>query len=243
MSDRIDYSGLSGLVDGGHEQADKKKARKGWLGRGVRRLLTWAVAIVVLATLPFYALVRLGVFAYQEWGLGTWPSFGVGVAATALLLGAYAWAVGRKLGAGKGVGRLMRRGAVGMVIAYAAYGLVYVASANVKSDDVRAEYATLHPMLRVATSIAFLVDPGSVMTDAGRTPEDYYLWGLPVNEASLHFQQDDGFVHAVDLRTNNRPEWRNRVLEMAFWAFGFHSLRHVGTADHLHVSLRLPGGG
>lgn len=53
-------------------------------------------------------------------------------------------------------------------------------------------------MLRVATSIVFLVDPGSVMTDAGRTPEDYYLWGLPVNEASLHFQQDDGFVHAVD---------------------------------------------
>jgi hypothetical protein len=28
---------------------------------------------------------------------------------------------------------------------------------------------------------------------------------------------------------------------MGFWALGFHSLRHVGTADHLHLSLRLPG--
>ena len=120
-------------------------------------------------------------------------------------------------------------------------GLVYVAGSNVKSDEVRAEYSTLHPLLRVATSVVFMVDPGSVITDAGRTPEDYYLWGLPVNEASLHFPQDDGFVHAVDLRTRGRPDWRNRGLELAFWAFGLHSLRHVGTADHLHVSLRLPG--
>ena len=242
MSSHIDYSALKGLVDEGHRQAEKKQAEKGGIRRGVRRFLRWVAAAVVLATLPFYALVRVGVFAYREWGLGTWPAFSIGVAATAVLLAAYAWGVGRKLGAGEGVRRLLRRGAVGMVIAYAVYGLVYVAGANVKSPDVQAEYQTLHPMLRVATSIVFLVDPSAVMTDAGRTPEDYYLWGLPVNEASLHFQQDDDFVHAVDLRTTGRPEWRNRALEIAFWAFGFHSLRHVGTADHLHVSLRLPVG-
>ena len=242
MSSHIDYSGLQGLVDEGHKEAEKKRARKGGVRRAARRLLLWLVAAVLLATLPFYALVRVGVFAYREWSLGTWPAFSIGVAATAVLLAAYAWGVGRKLGAGKGVRRLLRRGAVGMVIAYAAYGLVYVAGANVKSPDVQAEYQTLHPLLRVATSIVFLMDPSSVMTDAGRTPEDYYLWGLPVNEASLHFQQDDGFVHAVDLRTTGRPEWKNRAREIAFWAFGFHSLRHVGTADHLHVSLRLPVG-
>ena len=242
MSSRIDYSGLQGLMDEGHKEAERKQAKKGAFGRAVRRLLLWAAAAVLLATLPFYALVRVGVFAYREWALGTWPALGIGVAATAVILVVYAWVVGRKLGAGKGGRRLLRRGAVGLVIAYAAYGLVYVAGANVKSEDVRAEYDTLHPMLRVATSIVFLVDPSAVMTDAGRTPEDYYLWGLPVNEASLHFQQDDGFVHAVDLRTTGRPEWRNRALEIAFWAFGFHSLRHVGTADHLHVSLRLPVG-
>lgn len=242
MGTHIDYSGLQGLVDEGHREAEEKQARKGWLGRAVRRLALWAAAVVVLATLPFFVLVRLGVFAYREWALGTWPSLALAVAATAVLLAGYAWVVGWKLGAGKGFRRLLRRGAIGMAIAYSAYGLVYVAGANVKSDDVRAEYATLHPLLRVATSVVFLVDPSSVMTDASRTPEDYWLMGLPVNEASLHFEQDDGYVHAVDLRTQGRTGLRNFALEMAFWAFGFHSLRHVGTADHLHVSLRLPEG-
>ncbi len=65
--------------------------------------------------------------------------------------------------------------------------------------------------------------------------------GLPANESSLHFRQDDGFVHALDLRTVNRPEWRNLAAELAFRAMGFRTLRHVGTADHLHVSLRSPG--
>jgi hypothetical protein len=242
MGTHIDYSGLQGLVDEGHKEAEKKEARKGWAGRAARRVLMWAAAVVVLATLPFFVLVRMGVFAYREWGLGTWPSLTVAVVATALLLAAYAWGVGIKLGAGKGFRRLLRRGAIGMAVAYAAYGLVYVAGANVKSDEVRAEYSTLHPMLRIATSVVFLVDPSSVMTDAGRTPEDYWLWGLPQNEASLHFEQADGYVHAVDLRTTGRSALRNFTLEMAFWAFGFHSLRHVGTADHLHVSLRLPEG-
>lgn len=236
----IDYSQLHGLVDQGHERAARKRARKGGFGRGLRRLLLWAVALVVLATLPFFVLVRAGVLAYQAWGLGAWASLSVGVAATALLLVLYAWAAGRKLEAGKGVRRLLRRGAVGIAVAYAAYGLVYVAGANVKSDEVRAEYGALHPLLRVATSVVFLVDPASVMTDAGRTPEDYWLMGLPVREASLHFEQDDGWVHALDLRTRKRSELRNRSLEMAFWAFGLNSLRHRGTADHLHVSLRLP---
>jgi hypothetical protein len=117
---------------------------------------------------------------------------------------------------------------------------VFVASANVKSEEVRAEYAALHPLLRVASSALILVDPGVVITDAGRTVEDYWLMGLSPNEASLHFEQPDGFVHALDLRTVDRPEWRNRVVELVFWALGFHSLRHVGTADHLHVSLRPP---
>jgi hypothetical protein len=116
-----------------------------------------------------------------------------------------------------------------------------VASENVKSEDVRAGYSSVHPLLRVASSALILADPAAVITDTGRTPEDYWLMGLSPNEASLHFEQGNGYVHAIDLRTIGRPEWRNRAVELAFWALGFHSLRHVGTADHLHVSLRLPG--
>jgi hypothetical protein len=244
MSDlRIDYSDLHGLVEEGHQKAERKKERRSRLRGLPLRLARRLLILVALATLPFWVLVRLGVFAYQEWGLGTWPALLVAVGATALLLGGYAWGVGRKLGAGRVVRRILTRGAAGVAAAYVVYALIYVAGANVKSSDVREEYRSLHPFLRVASSVVFLADPASVITDAGRTEEDYWLMGLPVNEASLHFPQEGGYVHALDLRTRGRPAWRNMALEMAFWAFGFHSLRHVGTADHLHVSLRLPRGG
>ena len=42
-----------------------------------------------------------------------------------------------------------------------------------------------------------------MITDADRTPEFYARAGLPANESSMHFRQDDGFVHALDLRTIN----------------------------------------
>ena len=158
-----------------------------------------------------------------------------------LLLALYAWAASRRIGAGKGLKKLLTRAAGLIGTAYVAYSLVYVAGANAKSDEVRAEYSALHPLLRVAASALILVDPGAVITDAGRTPGFYRRMGLSPIETSLHFEQQTGFVHALDLRTIGRPEWRNRAADLAFRAMGFHTLRHVGTADHLHVSLRPPG--
>lgn len=223
------------------------RGRRGSSGRRRRprrlplRLLRWAVLAVILAIVPFFLLIRGGVFAYQQWGLGPWPSLAVSAAATALLLVLYAWALGRRLGAGKGLKWLMTRGAAALAVAYVAYSVVYVGSANVKSEEVRAEYAALHPLLRLAASAVILADQGAVITDASRTPEFYRRMGLSPNESSLHFRQEDGFVHALDLRTVGRPEWRNRAVEMTFRALGFNTLRHVGTADHLHVSVRSPG--
>ena len=205
------------------------------------RALRWAALGALLAVLPFVLLIRGGVFAYHEWGLGTWPSLAVSAAATALLLALYAWAVSRRIGARRGLKKLLTRGAALIGTAYVAYSLVYVAGANAKSDEVRDEYSALHPLLRVAASALILVDPGAVITDAGRTPDFYRRMGLSPIETSLHFEQQTGFVHALDLRTVGRPEWRNRAADLAFRAMGFHTLRHVGTADHLHVSLRPPG--
>ena len=202
------------------------------------RAVRWAVFGVVLAVLPFVLLIRGGVFAYHEWGLGTWPALVLSASATVLLVALYAWFVSRRIGARRGLKKLLTRGAAVIGAAYVAYSLIFVAGANVKSDEVRAEYSALHPLLRVAASALILVDPGAVITDAGRTPDFYQRLGLSPNETSLHFEQPTGFVHALDLRTNGRPEWRNRTAELAFRAMGFHSLRHVGTADHLHVSLR-----
>lgn len=237
---RIDYSDLTGLVDEGAKQSEQREQRRARLRSLPLRVARTTLVVAVLALLPFFLLIRGGVFAYQEWSLGTWPALMLSALGTALLLGVYAWVVGHKLGAGKGLKKLFTRSAAAVGIAYVAYALVFVASENVKSDDVRAEYGAIHPLLRVASSALILVDPASVITDGSRTAEDYWLMGLPPAEASLHFEQETGFVHALDLRTIGRPEWRNRAVELGFWALGFHSLRHVGTADHLHLSLRLP---
>lgn len=245
MSDlRIDLSGLKGLAESlRHEGGDGRHRGERDEGRARRAVLTFfkvAAAVCALAVLPFLVLIRGGVFAYREWGLGTWPSLLLAALATVAILGAYAWLASRRLGAGAGLRKVLVRAAAGVGIAYVLYALIFVAGGNVKSDDVRAEYRSMHPLLRIASSALILADPAAVITDAGRTSEDYRLMGLPPNEASLHFEQEDGFVHALDLRTNGRWELRNRTVELAFWALGFHSLRHVGTADHLHVSLRLP---
>lgn len=240
MSDlRVEYEGLREAM--GKEGEGGRPAGRGARfspGTLLRRLVAWLMVAVLLAVLPFFVLVRVGVAAHQGWGLGAWGSLAVGVAAISLVLAAYSWVVGRYLGMGPGTRRLLDRGAVATGIAFVLYGLVWVGASHAADAEVRAEYRALHPVLRVATGLVFLADPGRVMTDAARTPDEYRLMGLPVNEGSLHYLQDDGFVHAVDFRTRGRPEWGNKAVELGFWLLGFHALRHRGTADHLHVSLR-----
>ncbi len=238
---RIDYSDLTGMVDEGVKQSKRKKERRARARSFPRRAAQWLAIGAVLAVFPFALLIRGGVFAYQAWGLNTWLALALSAIASAGVLGLYGWGVTRRLGAGPRVRKLVTRAAMGVGIAYVVYGVLFIASENVKTDDIREQYSAVHPLLRIAASALILVDPAAVITDAARTPEDYWLMGLPQNEASLHFAQETGYVHALDLRTNGRPEWRNKAVELGFWALGFHSLRHVGTADHLHLSLRLPG--
>jgi len=117
------------------------------------------------------------------------------------------------------------------------YGLVSLGAQHTKSDAVQATYHQLHPLLRLATSTWVLADADLVVTDVARSREDYARMGLPVNEHSLHFPQATGYVHALDLRTRGRPEWQNRLVTRYYQSMGFRTLRHTGTADHLHISL------
>jgi hypothetical protein len=129
------------------------------------------------------------------------------------------------------------RFAVPLVAFYAAYCLVYLSSTHFKSPVERAYYRTIHPLLRVALATVVIVDRAVVITDVARRPSDYARMGLPVNHGSLHLPQADGYVRAVDLRTNGRGWIRNTLAVVYFRLMGFDTLRHVGTADHLHVSL------
>jgi hypothetical protein len=190
-----------------------------------------------LLLLPLVTLLRGSTLLYTRLGCPTWIALGGAAALTLALLTGYAAFLSKRL-TGKSRARFVARWVVApLVIAYCAHGLLFLASVNAKTGAVRGYYRSLHPTLRLAVSTFVIVDPGLVVTDIHRTPADYSAMGLPVFESSLHFRQDDGYVHAMDLRTIGRGTVRNWATAAYFRVLGFRTLRHVGTADHLHVSL------
>ncbi len=234
---RIDFPGLEPpdpLQKGGRrKRSGRTRSFQSLLGKTV----AWGMGLALFASLPFFVLVRTSVYLFARYSISGWTALGGGVASTIVLLLLYMVAVSLRLG-GKGrVPKFVRRGTVLLVGSYCLFALIYLSSSNAKTEEIRATYTGLAPILRVAVSTLLLVDREGVLTDTGRTPEDYRRWGIPVNEASLHLPQPDGYVYAVDIRTLDRPEWRNRAASFYFRVMGFDTLRHVGTADHLHVSL------
>ena len=221
----------------------KKRSLTGAAKLGLRLGLRWgwpALKWTAALSLPFFVLVRGSMYAYQSMGWGTWSSIGLGVFGTMVVFSAYATWMWRRI---TGEGRLPRtaqRMVIAVVAGYSMYGLLYLSSANAKTPELTDYYTSLHPLMRIAASTYLLFDREAVVTDLARTAEDYLQMGLPINEASLHFKLQDRYVHAMDLRTLGRSPLRNRVTAAYFRFMGFRSLHHVGTADHLHVSLPLP---
>ncbi len=181
-----------------------------------RRTLVLAGKLGLLAVLPFFVLVRGSVFLYLHSGYGPWLALAGGAGCTLLVVTA-----------------------LPLVLAYCGYALIYLSSGNAKSDQVRAYYGSLHPLLRVVLSTWILVDKDILITDLARRRTDYAAMGMRPNDGSLHYVQGDGYVHAVDLRTRGRSEVKDRLVQLYFWSAGLGTLRHVGTADHLHVELPL----
>ena len=230
-------SGSSLKID--YNPLGKRKASRRRRGRSLpRRALSVGLWMVVLLVLPFVVLVRLSISAYGHTRAGPWGSVILGALAATVLLLLYLWVARILIQDRWTLPKVVWVPVIGVVATYLVYALVYLSGVNAKSADIRSHYTALHPLLRVATSTVFLVDREAVITDIGRTRQDYLDWGLDVNEASLHFEQPDGFVYALDLRTRDRPEWQNRLVARYYWAMGLKTLRHTGTADHLHISLR-----
>ena len=210
-------------------------------GRLLRRSVSWVMGMGILVATLFAILVRGSVFSYDTWAFGASLSLVSAVLMTVpfLLLGA--WVIIRGRGIVRKVRHTLIRGTISIAFIYIGYAVLYVASTNAVPDEIREEYQTIHPLLRLAASPVIVFDPSAFRHPDGSVLEDYRLMGLSANEANLHFMQTDDLIHSLDLVTDNRSEWRNRAIELGFWAFGFHSLRHRGLGDHLHVSLRLPG--
>lgn len=126
------------------------------------------------------------------------------------------------------------------LVAYLGFSTLFLSNAHIKNKSIKQTYLNLHPVLRVGLTTIILADTDLIITNTQRTKDDYLKWGLSKKERSHHFiQAETGFVHAVDIRTIGRPEWQNTLVQFGFKVMGFKTLRHIGTADHLHVYLPL----
>ena len=203
--------------------------------------LALALMIAGFVALPFVVLIGGAVWLYRVQAIPTWLALAISGILAAGLLTAYAAGTCQRLTGEARLRFVFTRLALPLIVFYCGYTLLYLSSVNTKTEEVRRYYTTVHPLLRVALSTAVLFDRDIVVTDTRRELSDYARMGLPPFDNSLHFPQSSGYVHAVDLRTVGRARWKNLTMVAYFRLLGFRTLRHVGTADHLHVSLAPPG--
>jgi hypothetical protein len=187
--------------------------------------------------LPFFVYVRASVYAYDK-GATPWAAIGFGMLLTIGVVALYGIWLSRRFHGRTRMALVARWVGIPIIVAWCLSALFYLANVNAKSDEVHGYFSSVHPILRVALATVILFDSDLVITDAARVPGDYARMGLPVNERTKHYLQRDGWVHAVDLRTRGHNEAANRLVQLYFWSMGFSTLRHVGTADHLHVQLK-----
>lgn len=209
----------------------------------MRRLLFQLTKIAGLLVLPFLALIRTAGFLYESYGWLPWAAILGGVMTSAFLLFIYLVYVQAWLRGALGNLRSMRRTywlATALVVVYCLPALFYISTSNTKHTEVAEEFTSLHPILRLGISTLVFLDKDLILTDASRNPEDYHKMGLQVNHRSLHYTQSSGYAHAVDIRTRGHSEFRNKLVKIYFNLMGFNTLRHVGTADHLHISISSP---
>lgn len=206
-------------------------------GRFVRRVAVHVALLVFAIALPFLALVRGAVYFYADRHEPTWIALASAALVTVVVVTIYAALAAKGLTGRFRMFMMLRWVAIPLVVGYAGFTLLYLGQSHAKSAEVRSYYSSLDPIMRVAVSTLTLADRDLVITSLARTPADYARMGIPRNDASLHFPQGDGYVHAMDLRTLDRPGAENWLVRMYFEAMGFETLRHEGTADHLHVAL------
>jgi hypothetical protein len=211
------------------------------MDRATRRRIAcwglWISAVALVAALPFALLVRGALLASSSFGWHAWLAVAFGALLAALSVSVIAWWTLRRLSMRPPFRVVATRVALPLVIVFCCFSLLYLSGSNAKSSEIREAYPRLHPILRLAVGTVRLVDTRIVVTDIERGPTSYAAMRLPRPTGSLHYRQKDGTVHAIDLRTEGRGALRNGLVRLYFELLGFETVRHVGTADHLHVCL------
>lgn len=208
----------------------------------MKKLLFLIILLILAIAMPFFVVIRGTVFVYQHYALNPWLALLAGSSLTLLVLFCYGILILKFVFKDKSTSRTEAKAillvSLFLVVAYTGYSLLVVSDGIAKNDTVASDLRNIHPIIVLAVNTLSYLDSDLVITDIRRTQANYQQMGLRVNYESLHFVQASGYVHAVDIRTVNRGEIRNRLVQVYFWLIGFDTLRHVGTADHLHVSLQ-----
>lgn len=207
----------------------------------LRRLLSILLQLTLMLVLPFALLIRGATWLYESYQWHPWLALLASLGAVFIVLLIYVVMLYDSIvGAGKVTRTSLKVKSfvvLAVMLAFVGYSLINLSGANAKSEEVKSEYSSLHPYLRLAVGTFVLADQGLLVTDMSRVQEDYKRMGLKTLKNSLHYKQSDGYVHAMDLRTNGRSEVRNKLTQWYFRLMGFNTLRHGGTGDHLHISL------
>ncbi|MEO0469652.1 MAG: hypothetical protein AAF206_08540 [Bacteroidota bacterium] len=197
-----------------------------------------------MLVLPFILLIRGSVWLYESYQWWYWLAMLAMFAGVFVLLLIYVVMLYDAL---VGSNKVTRTGlkaksflVVVIMLLFGGYTLFNLSGANTKTEEVRKEFTSLHPFLRLGVGTLVMLDRSLLITDLSRAKEDYKKMGLKSLKNSLHYPQSDGFVHAMDLRTKGRSEVQNFLTQTYFQLMGFNTLRHTGTADHLHISLSIP---
>ena len=204
-------------------------------------LLVKLLKTIFVLVLPFVVLIRGAVLCHSLYDFGPWTSLGGGVVITVIVLTIYLTVfrgmISSTLG---GIQAFKRRSyfALTVLLGYCIHGLFFISSAKLEDPSISKEMRQLHPIVRIAVSTIVMIDKDLIITDATRKRADYETMGLPVNERSLHYLQEDGYAYAIDLRTRERSWLRNFAVQNYFRLMGFRTLYHTGTAPHLHISLK-----
>ena len=212
------------------------------------RLFFQVSKIIFLLIFPFIVLIRGSVFLHDNFDLAPWICIFGGIIMTAVLMLIYfSFIQGRISEKKQSIRAIKKRGLFSfiLVLGYCVYGILFFSSKNLSQPGLKEEISGVHPIIRLGVSTLVHLDKDLVITGAARIPEDYQKMGLKTKKRSLHYKQSNGYSHALDLRTNNRGEVRNKLVLWYFKLLGFNTLRHVGTSDHLHISigsLDSPGG-
>lgn len=199
------------------------------------------IKIILLLVLPFATLIRGASFLHFHLGYSAFTCLGLAAGATTIIMFVYfSFFYGNITGKFGNFDAVKRRALIAflMVLIYCMHGLLFFNSSHLKSASLKDEMSNLHPIVRLSLSTLVYLDRDLIITDASRQPEDYRKMGLPTKKSSLHYTQaSTNYAHAVDIRTKGRSEFKNGLINLYFRIMGFNTLRHHGTADHLHVSL------